>query len=92
MGPSRQGVDLNCATQLWPLPFDGSNAPLKKKKKKKKDPIKRGRESVVMRTSPAQSHPFLSFSPLLRFRVLSLFSREMAKREGLVSFPFWVEK
>lgn len=91
MDPSRQEGDLNCATQLWPLPFDGSNAPLKKKKKKK-EPIKRGRESVVMRTSPAQSHPFLSFSPLLRFRVLSLFSREMAKREGLGSFPFWMEK
>lgn len=60
MDSSRQGVDLNCATQLWPLPFDGSNAPLKKREGER-DSIKRGRESVVMRTSPAQSHPFLSF-------------------------------
>lgn len=42
MDPSRQGVDLNCATQLWPLPFDGSNAPLKKKEEEEKRPDKAG--------------------------------------------------
>lgn len=25
-------ADLNCATQLWPLPFDRSNAPLEKER------------------------------------------------------------
>lgn len=98
MDSSRQGVDLNCATQLWPLPFDGSNAPLKKERGRER--LDKAGEGICGYENVTGTKPPFSLLPMRRATlpclpplppssrryydsVSCLFSREKRrKREG----------
>lgn len=91
MDSSRQGVDLNCATQLWSLPFDGSNAPLKKKKRER--PNKAG--EICDYENVTGTKPPFSLLPIggtLSYAVLHLFHHLLAVITIPCPVPFLARK